>query len=103
MSNWRDSILREFNANAGDLILVANSDELLPEDDIFTDKCKRGFKLIPFVDHDAFRTGFKKAWQERDYVTIITTARKIPETILQEDSMLLMWYDQALTRSGKDE
>ena len=43
-----------------------------------------------------------KAWQERDYATIITAARKIPETILQEDSMLLMWYDQALTRSGED-
>jgi DNA modification methylase len=49
---------------------------------------------------EAVRTGFKKAWQERDYTTIITVARKIPETILQEDPKLLMWYDQALTRTG---
>ena len=50
---------------------------------------------------EAVRTGFKKAWQERDYATIIAVAGKIPENILQEDPKLLMWYDQALTRSGE--
>ncbi len=49
---------------------------------------------------EAVRAGFKKAWQERDYATIITVAGKIPEDILQEDPKLLMWYDQALTRTG---
>jgi hypothetical protein len=49
---------------------------------------------------EAVRAGFKKAWQERDYVTIITVARKIPENVLQEDPKLLMWYDQAVTRKG---
>ena len=49
---------------------------------------------------EAVRAGFKKAWQERDYATIIAVARKIPEKILQEDPKLLMWYDQALTRMG---
>ena len=29
-------------------------------------------------------------------------AGKIPETILQEDSKLLMWYDQAITRMGDE-
>jgi len=48
---------------------------------------------------EAVRAGFKKAWQERDYATIITVARKIPENVLQEDPKLLMWYDQALTRT----
>ena len=51
---------------------------------------------------EAVRSGFKKAWQERDYATIIAVARKIPEKILQEDPKLLMWYDQALTRSGEE-
>jgi len=51
---------------------------------------------------EAVRAGFKKAWQERDYATIIAVARKIPEKILQEDPKLLMWYDQALTRKGDD-
>jgi hypothetical protein len=50
---------------------------------------------------EAVRAGFKKAWQERDYATIIAVARKIPENVLQEDPKLLMWYDQALTRSGE--
>ena len=49
---------------------------------------------------EAVRAGFKKAWQERDYATIITVARKIPETILQEDPKLIMWYDQAVARMG---
>ena len=51
---------------------------------------------------EAVRSGFKKAWQERHYATIIAVARKIPEKILQEDPKLLMWYDQALTRSGEE-
>ncbi|MEA1976390.1 MAG: DNA methylase, partial [Chloroflexota bacterium] len=51
---------------------------------------------------EAVRAGFKKAWQERDYATIIAVARKIPEKILQEDPKLLMWYDQAVTRMGGD-
>jgi hypothetical protein len=49
---------------------------------------------------EAVRAGFKKAWQERDYATIIAVARKIPENVLQEDPKLLMWYDQAVTRMG---
>ncbi len=49
---------------------------------------------------EAVRAGFKKAWQERDYNTIIAVAQKIPETILHEDPKLLMWYDQATTRTG---
>ena len=49
---------------------------------------------------EAVRAGFKKAWQERDYATIIAVARKIPENVLHEDPKLLMWYDQAITRSG---
>lgn len=50
---------------------------------------------------EAVRAGFKKAWQEREYPTIISVAEKIPENVLQEDAKLLMWYDQALTRSGR--
>jgi len=51
---------------------------------------------------EAVRAGFKKAWQERDYGTIVAVARKIPEDVLQEDPKLLMWYDQAVTRSGEN-
>lgn len=51
---------------------------------------------------EAVRAGFKRAWQERDYVTIIGVAQKIPQNVLQEDPKLLMWYDQAVTRAGED-
>jgi hypothetical protein len=50
---------------------------------------------------EAVRAGFKKAYQDRDYETIISVAKRIPETVLQEDDKLLMWYDQALTRTEK--
>lgn len=49
---------------------------------------------------EAIRAGFRRAWQDSEYGTIIEVARKVPEAVLQEDSKLLMWYDQALTRSG---
>ncbi|NPV81615.1 MAG: DNA methylase [Firmicutes bacterium] len=49
---------------------------------------------------EAVRAGFKKAWQEKDYATIINVAEKIPDNVLREDPKLLMWYDQAVTRSG---
>ena len=49
---------------------------------------------------EAVRAGFKKAWQERDYSTIISVAEKILDNVLQEDPKLLMWYDQAVTRTG---
>lgn len=52
---------------------------------------------------EAVRAGFKKAWQERDYATIIAVAGRIPDDVLQEDPKLLMWYDQALTRMGEKE
>ncbi len=61
-----------------------------------------GQKRLKVFRLEAVRAGFKKAWQERDYATIITVARKIPENVLQEDPKLLMWYDQALTRSGEE-
>ena len=49
---------------------------------------------------EAIRAGFFKAYQDQDYTTIIEVAERIPETVLQEDQKLLLWYDQALTRTG---
>ena len=51
---------------------------------------------------EAMRAGFKHAWADKDYQTIIAIAKKIPETALQEDEKLLLWYDQALTRMEAD-
>ena len=51
---------------------------------------------------EAIRAGFFKAYQNQDYATIIATAEKIPEAVLREDQKLLLWYDQALTRTGEN-
>ena len=49
---------------------------------------------------EAVRAGFFKAYQDRDYATIVAVAEKIPEAVLQEDQKLMLWYDQAVTRMG---
>ncbi len=59
-------------------------------------------KKMKVIRLEAVRTGFKYCWQNRDYRTIITVAQRIPENVLQEDPKLLMWYDQALTRTGEE-
>lgn len=51
---------------------------------------------------EAVRAGFRKAWADRDYATIVAVADKIPSSVLEEDPKLLMWYDQATTRIGGD-
>ncbi len=48
---------------------------------------------------EALRAGFRTAWANKDYKTIISVANKLPEETLQEDEKLLLWYDQALTRT----
>lgn len=63
---------------------------------------KQAKKKLKVFRLEAVRAGFKKAWQERDYGTIIGVAEKIPNNILEEDSKLLMWYDQAVTRMGSE-
>lgn len=73
---------------------------LLREFDTYSDSKQRRLKVFRL---EAVRAGFKRAWQEGDYETIITVARKIPDNVLQEDPKLLMWYDQALTRTGQME
>jgi len=59
----------------------------------FTGRRLREFRL------EVLRAGFKHAWANKDYATIIAIARKMPEEALQEDEKLLLWYDQALTRT----
>ena len=85
---------------AGDLEKLREK-ALLKEFQGYTERTKK-FKRSEKFRMEAVRAGFKKAWQERDYGTIIAVARKIPDKILQEDPKLLMWYDQAVTRSGEE-
>jgi 16S rRNA G966 N2-methylase RsmD len=50
---------------------------------------------------EAVRAGFRSSWQQNEYETILAVAEKIPEDVLQEDPMLLMWYTNSLIRAGK--
>ncbi len=59
----------------------------------FTGRKLKEFRL------EVMRAGFKNSWANKDYKTIIAIAHKIPEESLQEDEKLLLWYDQALTRT----
>jgi hypothetical protein len=61
---------------------------------------KQEKKKLKVFRLEAVRAGFRRAWQDRDYSTIVTVADKIPLKILEEDPKLLMWYDQAVTRMG---
>ena len=80
---------------AGDLEKLRER-TLLREFDEYRTVTQKRLKVLRL---EAVRAGFKKAWQERDYRTIIDVAQKIPEDVLQEDPKLLMWYDQAMTRT----
>ena len=60
---------------------------------LFTGRKLKEFRL------EVLRAGFRTAWTAKDYATILYVANKLPEETLQEDEKLLLWYDQALTRS----
>ena len=70
---------------------------LLREFDEYRQSPQKRLKLFRL---EAVRAGFFKAYRDQDYGTIISVAEKIPEAVLQEDQKLMLWYDQALTRSG---
>ena len=47
------------------------------------------------------RAGFKECWQKQDYPTIVQMAKRVPEAVIQEDQAILMYYDNALMRTGE--
>ncbi len=65
MSSWRDQILKEFTPKVARLTLVADPDGLLLEEGILEGVRERGFELIPFVDHIAFRYAYESKFRSR--------------------------------------
>ncbi len=49
---------------------------------------------------EAVRAGFKKCWDEGDHKTILEVAKKLPTSVVEEDSHLLMYTDLARMRQG---
>lgn len=47
---------------------------------------------------EVLRYGFKECYKQKDYQTIVTVGDHIQESLLQEDEILLQYYDIATTR-----
>ncbi|MBI4321183.1 MAG: DNA methylase [Chloroflexi bacterium] len=47
---------------------------------------------------EAVRAGFADALRRHDYSTIVQVAERLPQNVLQEDPVLLMYYDSATLR-----
>lgn len=65
MASWRDHILKEFTPRVSRLTLVADPDGLLLEEGILEGIRERGFELIPFEDHVAFRYAYESRFRSR--------------------------------------
>jgi len=61
---------------------------------------KTGRGKLRYFRTEAVRAGFKDCWSKKDYNTIVKIGERLPESVLQEDTTLLMYYDNALTRLG---
>ena len=62
-------------------------------------KIPKGKKLKE-LRTEAVRVGFKHCYQQKDYQTILVIAEMLPESVIQEDEALQMYYDTAVTRTG---
>ena len=50
---------------------------------------------------EVVRAGFKKAFADKDFATILGVGAKIPEDVINEDDKLLMWYNIAQRLGGR--
>jgi 16S rRNA G966 N2-methylase RsmD len=56
---------------------------------------------LKVVRTEALRAGFKECWQKKDYTTIVQMAKRVPDAVIQEDSALLMYFDNASLLNGE--
>jgi len=97
VSNWRDQILKEFTPKVARLTLVADPDGLLLEEGILEGIRERGFELIPFEDHIAFRyayeSKFRSRWDRGEQTELVVVLRS------QASDLGLLPYD--LLQAGR--
>jgi DNA modification methylase len=114
-TNYKD--LRGLEKNSSALVSKAKDRWYVPDPNKAQDLEKRREKTLlkEFETYKTFtgrkikesrlevlRAGFRTAWSNKDYATIMSVASKLPDETLQEDEKLLLWYDQALTRMEAD-
>ena len=64
----------------------------------FFDIYAKGTGQIKNARTEAIRVGFDECWKERNYSLIVKVGNRLPDTVLQEDPALLMYYDNAANR-----
>ena len=91
MPNWRDYILREFTPQVARLTIVADPDGLLVEEGILQWIRERGFELIQFDDHVAFRfayeSKFRSHWDRGEQTDLVVVLRS------ESSNLKLLPYD----------
>lgn len=74
-TSWRNHILKEFTPKVSRLTLVADPDGLLLEEGVLADIRGRGFDLLPFEDHIAFRyayeSRFRSHWDRSEQTDLV--------------------------------
>lgn len=73
---------------------------LLREFNGYIEELGKSKKKLRQFRTEAIRAGFKTAWGNQDYQTIVDVGQRLPEKVLQEDSTMLMYYDNAQVRLG---
>ena len=81
-------------AKASDLEKIRDK-SLLKEFKAYIEEIEKSKKKLKQFRLEAIRCGFKDAWQRKDYKTIVDVGDRLPDNIIQEDSTLLMYYDNA--------
>lgn len=113
-SNWKE--LRNLSKNDQALVTKAKDRWYLPDPNKAGDleKLREKSLLKEFEEYkavkkklkvfriEAVRVGFKTLWEQQDFAALIAVAEKLPNNVLEEDPVLLMYYDQAVTLSQVD-
>lgn len=85
MGSWRDQILSEFTPQVARLTLVADPDGLLLEEGVLEGIRERGFELIPFEDHVAFRyayeSKFRSRWDRGEKTDLVVVLRSASQNL----------------------
>ena len=69
---------------------------LLREFKLYVEQASKPKAKIKEVRVEAVRAGFKQCYINKDFQTIVTVGDKIPQNLLEEDEILLQFYDIAV-------
>lgn len=71
---------------------------LLREFNLIKEQAMKPKAKIKEVRVEALRAGFKQCYIDKDFATIVLVAEKIPQNLLEEDEVLLQFYDIAMNK-----